>query len=90
MSQALFDNLQMQVEEYGDWRDPFDRLQAYASSKLGINIIDKENLNNNQIQDLFVIFITYLQILNMISICSNSMHISNYIYVLLQSTLHSL
>ena len=31
----------MQVEEYDDWRDLFDRLQSYASSKVSINITDR-------------------------------------------------
>ena len=41
MPQTFFDNLQMQVEEYDDWRDLFDRLQSYASYKVGINITDR-------------------------------------------------
>ena len=41
MPQTLYDNLQMQVEEYDDWRDLFDRLQSYASSTVSINITDR-------------------------------------------------
>ena len=37
MPEELFNNLQMQVEEYDDWRDLFDRLQTCASSKVNIN-----------------------------------------------------
>ena len=31
MPRILFNNLQMQVEEFHDWSDLFDRLQSYAS-----------------------------------------------------------
>ena len=31
----------MQVEEYDDWRDLFDRLRTYASSKVSVNIYNK-------------------------------------------------
>ena len=41
MPQVLFNNLQMQVEEYDDWRDLFDRLQSYASTKVSIHIQDR-------------------------------------------------
>ena len=41
MPETLFNQLQIQVEEYDDWRDLIDRLQTYASTKVSLQLTDR-------------------------------------------------